>query len=289
MKTISPGLKAAIEAGNICTLYTIKTADGLKAYYYTDHDAPLTVAGDLFQPSPGVQRFSMKLDNTASVSNQNVAATVLDLPEDELSSGIWDSASLEVAIASWQNPANGKVVVFKGSLGIIQWTDQAFIADIHNFVRDLAKNIGQVVMPTCRHVLYDLNNTGPNRIGSCGVNPSGFTSTSAVNAILTQGLKIRINSTGRPTGWATTGFLTWTAGANAGTTIEVKTHTVDGTGESVEFLRPTFNPIAPGDTFNLLAGCDRTLATCRTKFNNVVNFGGFPHLQVDVNANINIA
>lgn len=289
MKTISPGLKAAIEAGNICTLYTIETASGDTTYYYTDHDMPLTISGATYQPSPGVQRFSMKLDTSASVSNQNVAATVLDLPESELASGKWDSAKLEVAIASWANPGNGKVVVFKGALGIIQWTDQGFVADIHNFVRDLAKNIGQLVMPTCRHVLYDLNNTGPNRIGSCSVNPAGFTSSSSVSAVLTQGLKFNITSTGRPSGWATTGFLTWTSGPNAGQTYEVKTHVIEGGRESVEFLRPTFLAISAGHTFNLLAGCDRTLATCGSKFNNVVNFGGFPHLQVDVNANINIS
>ena len=37
-------------------------------------------------------------------------------------------------------------------------------------------------------------------------------------------------------------------------------------------------PVAPGDQFELLPGCDRTTATCANIFNNAVNFGGFPYI-----------
>jgi uncharacterized phage protein (TIGR02218 family) len=33
-----------------------------------------------------------------------------------------------------------------------------------------------------------------------------------------------------------------------------------------------------GDTYSLSAGCNKLLTTCRDKFNNVVNFRGFPHV-----------
>ena len=32
------------------------------------------------------------------------------------------------------------------------------------------------------------------------------------------------------------------------------------------------------DTFNIIAGCDKLAATCKTKFSNMVNFGGFPFI-----------
>ena len=35
---------------------------------------------------------------------------------------------------------------------------------------------------------------------------------------------------------------------------------------------------APGDTFNVAFGCDHTQATCQSKFNNLVNFRGFPYV-----------
>ena len=34
----------------------------------------------------------------------------------------------------------------------------------------------------------------------------------------------------------------------------------------------------PGDTFSVFAGCDKTFATCKAKFDNALNFRGFPHL-----------
>jgi uncharacterized phage protein (TIGR02218 family) len=37
-------------------------------------------------------------------------------------------------------------------------------------------------------------------------------------------------------------------------------------------------PIALGDTFAVTAGCDKRFPTCRDRFNNTVNFRGFPHI-----------
>ena len=37
-------------------------------------------------------------------------------------------------------------------------------------------------------------------------------------------------------------------------------------------------PIAPGDTFTVTAGCDKTFATCRDRFANTLNFRGFPQI-----------
>ena len=38
------------------------------------------------------------------------------------------------------------------------------------------------------------------------------------------------------------------------------------------------NTIDAGDGYSVVAGCDKTLATCKTKFNNVVNFRGYPYI-----------
>ena len=35
---------------------------------------------------------------------------------------------------------------------------------------------------------------------------------------------------------------------------------------------------AAGDTFSVVAGCDKKFATCKAKFANALNFRGFPHL-----------
>ena len=45
-------------------------------------------------------------------------------------------------------------------------------------------------------------------------------------------------------------------------------------GNNIEMDYPLFS-LAPGEPINAYAGCDRTLGTCRTKFNNVPNRLGF--------------
>ncbi len=39
---------------------------------------------------------------------------------------------------------------------------------------------------------------------------------------------------------------------------------------------PMPNTVAVGHTFNIIAGCDKLKQTCLDKFNNIVNFRGFP-------------
>ena len=37
-------------------------------------------------------------------------------------------------------------------------------------------------------------------------------------------------------------------------------------------------PVAIGDTFRFLPGCDHTTATCQTTFDNLAHYGGFPYI-----------
>lgn len=42
-----------------------------------------------------------------------------------------------------------------------------------------------------------------------------------------------------------------------------------------------FVDLVPGDTVFLSKGCDHSLATCKAKFNNVINHGGFNYIPAD--------
>ena len=72
------------------------------------------------------------------------------------------------------------------------------------------------------------------------------------------------------------GVLLWLSGANAGYEMEVKewvlaSHTMT-LFEKMPFV------IAIDDTFAVTMGCDRRLATCKARYDNVVNFRGEPYL-----------
>src|SRR5262249_11245949 len=71
------------------------------------------------------------------------------------------------------------------------------------------------------------------------------------------------------------GTIAGLTGANAGLTRTVAGF-VSGSTVTVKIAFPF--PIADSDQFELLPGCDRTLATCTNVFNNADHFGGFPYI-----------
>ena len=79
-------------------------------------------------------------------------------------------------------------------------------------------------------------------------------------------------------GWFTAGKLTFTGGGNAGLAMEVKNHGNSAGAVSFTLWQVMAQPIQGGDTFTVTAGCDKRFATCNVRFNNAVNFRGFPHI-----------
>ncbi|MBY4799891.1 DUF2163 domain-containing protein [Burkholderia cepacia] len=84
---------------------------------------------------------------------------------------------------------------------------------------------------------------------------------------------VKINFT-YAVGYFAYGNVTWTSGANAGLNAPVKTSAVG----SVTLGMPMPNPIHVGDTYTIVAGCDKQLGTCRDRYNNVVHFRGEPYV-----------
>jgi uncharacterized phage protein (TIGR02218 family) len=74
--------------------------------------------------------------------------------------------------------------------------------------------------------------------------------------------------------WFKYGLLTWLAGNNAGIESEVKTSNAS-TGALTLWKAMPYT-IQTSDTFRLEVGCDKAKDTCVSKFDNVVNFRGFP-------------
>jgi uncharacterized phage protein (TIGR02218 family) len=75
-------------------------------------------------------------------------------------------------------------------------------------------------------------------------------------------------------GFFTYGLVTWLTGANAGYQMDVRQFS-PGT---VTLALPMTYPIAVGDTFTIVAGCDKTAATCKSRFANLLNFRGEPFI-----------
>lgn len=75
-------------------------------------------------------------------------------------------------------------------------------------------------------------------------------------------------------GYFSYGMLTWLTGQNAGYRMDVRQSSVG----SITLALPMPYPISVGDTYTVVAGCDKTAATCKGRYNNFINFRGEPYI-----------
>jgi len=70
-------------------------------------------------------------------------------------------------------------------------------------------------------------------------------------------------------------------GDAAGLQAVIKRDDHDGAQRVMTLWRPLPAPIAQGDIVVVTAGCDKRSKTCRIKFDNLINFQGFPDIPGD--------
>lgn len=79
---------------------------------------------------------------------------------------------------------------------------------------------------------------------------------------------------GATSGYFDGGVLTITSGANAGLSREVKSYVEGQITLHLPFPYPMEFATAGGPTYTMTVGCDKSRETCKTRFNNLDNFGG---------------
>lgn len=75
-------------------------------------------------------------------------------------------------------------------------------------------------------------------------------------------------------GYFSYGLVTWLTGTNAGYKMDVRQFSPG----LVTLALPMPNPITVGDTYSIVAGCDKTAATCQGRYSNFINFRGEPFI-----------
>ncbi len=181
--------------------------------------------------------------------------------------GIFDGATLELdrAFMAPYGNVQGTTILFYGHTGEISCGR----TKIEMKAVDM-KDLLNIQMPrrlyqaACNHVFGD---------AMCGFNRSSLGATFACIAGTVQSA-VAGPIAPSPSTLFDQGTITGLTGANAGYTRQ-STNVISGT---VYMLKPWLFPVAIGDEFTLLPGCDHTVATCQGVFNNLANFGGFPYI-----------
>jgi len=295
MRNIPAGLKQAFINGTRAVLIKVTTKTG-SVFGYTDHDVDLVVDGVTYLATPALLRMNLTRSVNDTVSNQEFGSAWIDAPESDLLAGKFDNADLEVALCNWANTADGKFIVERGNLGVIQWTADGFRADMQSWMRNLQKTITLVTTAQCSHRLFNqpADNALGTHMGSCKLLENNYKCDAALNGTADiPGFIFNVTlSSGQGTileslksNWFGNGTLYFRMDPNPllnNIPMSIKNSTfVSGNEWKLELYLPL--PVTPTSTdVDILPGCDKTLETCKNKFNNVVNFGGFPHIKPEI-------
>ena len=272
-----PAVLAAALAGGATTLaraWTLTRADGVRLGF-TDHDRALTIDGVLHEPETGLTAEALEQASGLSIDTHSVegALSSAAIADEDIEHGLYDGAEILFWLVDWTAPET-RLLLARGWIGAIRRGAHGFEAEIVGLAEALNQPSGRVFARTCHRRLGD---------AGCGVDllaPDFGGSGSVVE--VRSGLALTVAGLDAfASRWFDRGALSWTDGANAGSVSHVKAHRRrDGTVSLTLWQAPGLG-VQQGDGFTITAGCDKAFATCRDKFDNILNFGGFPHMPGD--------
>jgi uncharacterized phage protein (TIGR02218 family) len=273
MKTLPPGLQAHLDSGatTLAWCWRVIRRDDT-AYGFTDHDRDLAFDGTLFEASSGFTGTDIRQSVGLSVDNLDVTGALQSerLNETDLAGGLFDDARIEIWRVNWAE-TDQRVLMMSGSIGEVRRGETAFTAELRGLSHYLGQAQGRTFQYACDRRLGDarcgIDLDDPAYRGEgivTGASPGWLFAASGLGAF--------------PDGWCDGGLVTWTSGANAGRSMEVKRFGIEAGTARIELWRAMASGITPGDGFTITAGCDKTFPTCKAKFANATNFRGFPHM-----------
>lgn len=266
-KTASVALKAhmAQEVTTLATCWKVTRKD-TTVFGFTTASNDLVFNGLTYSAASGHTASNIQTSGGLNVDNLEVSSILnsASITEADINAGLWDYAQVEIFLVNYMDLTMGNMILRKGRLGVLKTGRSMFTAELRGMTQALQQNIGHVIAPSCNAKLGD---------GRCKLSLGAFTISSAVTGV-TNKRQFTDSTIAAATGYYDYGLLTWLTGLNATYQMEVKTQV----STLVTLQQEMPNAIQIGDTYSMIAGDDKTLATCRDKFNNVVNFRGHPHV-----------
>lgn len=273
MKTISTALSAHLqqEVTTLAWLVKLTRRDGT-VLAFTSFDRDLTIAGTTFKSADGFAPSS--IDTQAGLAPDNLelmgTLTAGAIAEGDIDAGRYDGASVEFSVCNWADLSQGVLKLKRGTVGTISRMNGndggSYRFEITGLADALATTIGDCYTKACRYAFGDARCT-------IDATAASWRKTSTLTAIV-DNVTLADSTRSESAGFFAYGTLTFTSGANAGQSTAIKNF---ASGQFTLWQPLSLTP-AVGDAYTVTAGCDKQFATCKSKFANAVNFGGFPHI-----------
>ncbi|WP_299614236.1 DUF2163 domain-containing protein [uncultured Tateyamaria sp.] len=258
----------------LCRAWAILRTDG-KTFGFTDHDTPLNFDGIEFRADTGLSAAALAQSTGLSVDNTEALGALTDasVREDEIEAGRFDNAEVRAWMVNWAKP-DVRWLQFRGSIGELRRSGGAFHAELRGLTEALNRPLGRIYQKPCTAVLGD---------GSCGfdLSQSGYVFEGQPDRVIDNRVFEWDDLTGFEPQWFSRGRLDVTSGNAAGLWGMIKRDAFEDGVRRIELWEAVRGQMNRADAVRLTAGCDKRFDTCRLKFNNLLNFQGFPDLPSD--------
>lgn len=238
----------------------------------TDYPRDLMMTGNLYQSDNGYQFTGSQSGTSMSAGAMDLEgiATITGIGRDQIASGVFDNARLFVFATSWKEPVDNEEPIGKAILGRTTLEDDNYRIEMMSIVDVLNQSVGRSHGASCDKPF------GGQEYAGCKVNLGPLTVTGTITNV-TSGYVFRDSTRTEDDDWFSVGNIVFTSGDNVGLpALEIKSYAANGTVETYE---PAYYPIQVGDEYEMVPGCrKRWHEDCHVKYNNVLNFGGFPRV-----------
>lgn len=276
MRFVPSSLQARLDSGatTLARCWQITRADG-KRLGFTDHDLALAFDGLQFEPDSGFTASSAEASTGLSAGTHDISGILRSesIDEADIARGLFDGAEVLLYLVDWKDTAS-RLVLSRGQIGRIRRDGLSFEAEVTGISDRLNRPFGRAYVHSCECRLGDTK---------CGVDlgSAAYLGLATVVDVVEPHHFVVTGIGTYSSGWFNGGSLLWTAGANAGATGTVKIHqAASGTVSLETWLAPALQ-VTIGDTLEVKSGCNKTATECRAKFDNLLNFRGFPHMPGD--------
>jgi uncharacterized phage protein (TIGR02218 family) len=272
MRAVSSSMQEKLDASasTFCNCWRLARKDGI-VMGFTDHDRDLVFGGVIFRADSGLSATQAEASLGLAVdSGEALGALRSDgIGEADLFNGIYDGASVEIWLVDWSDVEN-RLLIDAATIGEVRRSEFVFSAELRSLAHLLDQPRGESFQRSCSADLGDAR-------CKIDVSTSAFRASGVVVAASGDALAASL-SEDFAEAFFTGGRLTFVSGANAGARATIKSHRRSGVHAVLALWSPLAGAIAPGDEFVLAVGCDKSAETCQLKFDNLVNFRGFPHM-----------
>ena len=249
----------ALEGGAPIELYWF--AQGSQGYYYTNCVDDVTFNNQTYKAIP------IKRAETRMGARANEDRITIEVSEDVQVARLFaptpPTFPLWITIYRYHEGENDFFYFWRGRVNAAERRDYTCTLECENILASTRKKgLRRKFGIQCNHMLYDRQ---------CGVSEDAYRFITTITNISTNKRIITVASTNNaPADYYLAGRVRLRRSGDARFIIQHN-------GNNLRLNAP-FADARPNDLVSLFAGCDHAFSTCTAKFNNGINYGGFPYI-----------